>query len=207
MCITLPPLSSLLSSLSPHFTSVKWPDCWWLTERTSTSTVAVTVGLPSFMQPWLVSRLWLTKIKMSKYSQSNSLSLLVAMQVTRQWSSFCCLLEVVQRWVHTTYPSPEGGGGGRGGRREPVPLCLLSTNGSCFTLSPSSVPPLTSPSSLSPLSLPPLTGGGLSWQCSAGESGTSYGGNQRPAHLPGEERESRGEGEELEAKYPCMYRL
>ena len=118
MCITLPPLSSLLSSLSPHFTSVKWPDCWWLTERTSTSMVVVTVGLPSFMQPWLVSRLWLTKIKMSKYSQSNSLSLLVAMQVTRQWSSFCCLLEVVQRWVHTTYPSPEGGGGGGGKRGE-----------------------------------------------------------------------------------------
>ena len=45
----------------------------------------------------------------------------------------------------------------------------------------------------------PLTGGGLSWQRSAGESGTSYGGNQRQAHLPGEERESRGEGEELEA--------
>ena len=43
------------------------------------------------------------------------------------------------------------------------------------------------------LSLPPLIGGGLSWQCSAGEGGTSHGRNQRPSCLPGEEREGRGE--------------
>ena len=62
MCITLPPsVLSLLPSSSPplspppHFTSVRWPDYWWLTEQTSTSMVVVTVGLLSFMQPWLVS--------------------------------------------------------------------------------------------------------------------------------------------------------
>ena len=106
------------------------------------------------------------------------------MQVTRQWSSFCCLLERVKRWVYT--PSLEGGGGeitaSVFAARQPMPPINQWVLLHPIPLSPSS-PSL-------PLSLPPLTGGGLSWQCSAGEGRTSYGGKSKT----GEEREIRGRG-------------
>ena len=90
MCITLPPpfspsslhLSEMARLLVAHGADVNL-------HGDSDSWTPLSHG-------WLVG-LWLSadKDQMSKYSQSNSLSLLVAMLVTRQWSSSCCLLERV----------------------------------------------------------------------------------------------------------------
>ena len=127
---------------------------------------------------------------MSKYSQSNTLPLLVAMQVTRQWSSFCCQLELVQRWVYA--PSPEGG---REGRREPQCVCCPSAHESCFTLSCLPSPPPTSPS---------LPSQEVDCHGNVVQERVEQAMEEIKDRLTFLEKRGRAEvGEELEAKYPC----